>query len=252
MTMRVLIVEDEAPARRRLENIIRDLEPESDIIAAVESGREAERVIRSKSPDLIFMDIELSDGSCFETLDNLQISQPVIFITAYDEYALKAFELNSVDYLIKPVSREKIRQSLEKLRRMRDSLVETKPFVFSSDLLDRSPYKRRFLVKRGQRLYPINDSEIAYFYARDKLVWLITHEQKKYVVNFALTELEDLLDPDQFFRLNRQFVANIDAIRELEKYFKGQVTVRLVPQAGEQVVVSRRQTPLLKEWLGYE
>lgn len=252
--MRILICEDEAPAQRQLKSIVEELEPSAEIIAAVETGREAGRIIRRENPDLIFMDIELSDGSCFDTLQNLEIRQPIIFTTAYDEYALKAFEMNSVDYLVKPISRDKVEGSLAKLRRMQASMIETRPFIFSKDLLNQARYKRRFLVKLGQRLLPVNDREVAYFQASDKLVLLVTHEGRKYVVDYTLSELEDLLDPRQFFRLNRQFIASLDAISELESYFKGQVTVNLVPDPDgeDQVVISRRRTPELKSWLGQD
>lgn len=252
--MRILICEDEAPAQRQLKSIVEELEPTAEIIAAVETGREAGQIIRRENPDLIFMDIELSDGSCFDTLQNLEIRQPIIFTTAYDEYALKAFEMNSVDYLVKPISRDKVEGSLAKLRRMQASMIETRPFIFSKDLLNQARHKRRFLVKLGQRLLPINDREVAYFQASDKLVLLVTHEGRKYVVDYTLSELEDLLDPRQFFRLNRQFIASLDAISELESYFKGQVTVNLVPDPDgeDQVVISRRRTPELKSWLGQD
>lgn len=248
--MNILICEDEAPARKQLIRFINMVQPEATIIATVDTGKEARKYIEKEDLDLIFLDIELADGPCFETLDDLQFDIPVIFTTAYDEYALKAFELNSVDYLVKPITRKSISGAFQKLDNLRSVLAEA-PFVMKKDLFNKELYKERFLVKIGRKLIPISSSDIAYFQAEEKLVFLVTNAGKRYVVNYTLLELEDLLDPEQFFRLNRQFISSHAAIKLLEPYFKGQVIVELEPKTAQEVVVSRNQTPLLKRWMGY-
>lgn len=246
--MRILICEDEAPASKMLFNLIKEVEPSVEIIAIVETGEEAINVINKENLDLIFMDIELADGSCFETLAGIELNTPVIFTTAYDEYALKAFELNGIYYLVKPISIEKVQKALSKFFELKKILGDEGTFKFSNDFLTRKCYKNRFLVKLGRKLFPIGVNKIAYFMARDKMVWLVTNNDKKYIVNFTLSELEETLNPTEFFRLNRQFLAALSSIKNLEPYFKGQVTVSLLPNQ-EEVIVSRNKTPELKAWL---
>lgn len=248
--MNVLICEDEAPARKQIAKIISEVNPDAAIVALVETGEEALSAIRKYDLGLIFMDIELADGSCFETLDKVEINTPIIFTTAYDEYALKAFKLNSIDYLVKPITKNDIESAFEKYSKMRRSFEDTSAFRFSRSVMNGSSYKERFLVKLGRKLFPIQTSEIAYFMAKDKLVWLITKERKKYIVNFTLNDLEDILNPKKFFRMNRQYITNIESVKDLEPYFKGQVTVNLIPPVDEDIIVSRNRTPELKEWLG--
>lgn len=248
--MKVLICEDEAPARKQISKNITDVREDADIVASVETGEEALSAIRKYDLDLIFMDIELADGPCFETLDKIEINVPIIFTTAYDEYALKAFKLNSIDYLVKPISKQDIENAFNKFERMKRTFKDSPGFKFSRSLMDSNHYKERFLVKLGRKLFPVDTSDIAYFMAKDKLVWLVTEERKKYIVNFTLSDLEEMLDPKVFFRLNRQFITNIKAVKDLEPYFKGQVSVNIIPQVDENIIVSRSKTPELKDWLG--
>ncbi|MAL18800.1 MAG: DNA-binding response regulator [Balneola sp.] len=248
--MNVLICEDEAPARKQISKNIKEVYPDVHIVAAVETGEEALSVIQNVDLDLIFMDVELADGPCFETLDKVEIHTPVIFTTAYDEYALKAFKLNSIDYLVKPISRQDIESGFEKYKKMKQSFEEVPSFKFKREIFQEKNYKERFLVKLGRKLFPLNTNEIAYFMASDKLVWLVTNEKKRYIVNFTLSELEEILDPEIFFRLNRQFITNVNAVKDLEPYFKGQVTVNLLPPVEEEIIISRNKTPELKDWLG--
>ena len=248
--MNILVCEDEAPARKQISKHIMEVKPGVKIIAAVETGEEALSVIRENDLDLIFMDIELADGPCFETMDKVEIRTPIIFTTAYDEYALKAFKLNSIDYLVKPISKKDVEMAFQKYRKMKKGFEDAPNFKFSSSVMTGNQFKERFLVKLGRKLFPINTSEVAYFMAKDKLVWLVTKERKKYIVNFTLTDLEDMLDPEIFFRLNRQYITCIDAVKDLESYFKGQVSVNITPPVDEEIIVSRNKTPELKEWLG--
>lgn len=248
--MKILICEDEAPASKQISKHIKEVQEDAEIVAAVETGEEALSVMRKYDLDLIFMDVELADGPCFETLDKIEISTPIIFTTAYDEYALKAFKLNSIDYLVKPISRDDIARGFQKYQKMKQAFDDGLAFKFTKEILHDTNYKDRFLVKLGRKLFPLHIDDIAYFMASDKLVWLVTKERKKYIISFTLTELEEMLNPEIFFRLNRQFITHIDSVKDLEPYFKGQVTVNLTPPVEDEIVISRSKTPELKDWLG--
>ncbi len=250
--LNVLICEDEAPAGKLLQSYLEEISPGISIEGILETGEEAKNLILEKegSIDLIFMDIELADGPCFNTLDEMELTIPVIFTTAYDEYALRAFKLNSVDYLVKPITKEDVQSALEKFDSMRNVFLETGNFRFTKTFFEQKSFKERFLVKLGRKLFPVKTEDIAYFLATDKMVWLVTDQSKKYIINYTLNDLEELLDPEMFFRLNRQFIANVSAIQELEPYFKGQVTAKLHPVPDIEVIVSRNKTPELKSWLG--
>ncbi|MBO6525273.1 MAG: response regulator transcription factor [Balneolaceae bacterium] len=248
--MNILICEDEAPARKQIARLITQACKEANIVEAVETGEEALSAIRKYELDLIFMDVELADGPCFETLNEIEIRTPVIFTTAYDEYALKAFSLNSIDYLVKPISRADIEKAFNKYNKIKESFESAPGFTFSKGIMNRENYKDRFLVKLGRKLFSLHTSEIAYFLSQDKMVWLVTTNRKRYIINYTLSELEEILDPKQFFRLNRQFITHIEAIKELEPYFKGQVTVHITPSVDEEIIISRSKTPDLKKWLG--
>lgn len=250
--LNVLICEDETPAGKLLKSYLNEIDAGISIEGILETGEEAKEVIlnRGEHIDLIFMDIELADGPCFNTLDQMELTIPIIFTTAYDEYALKAFRLNSVDYLVKPITKEDVKSALDKFNTMRATFTESENFRFTKSFFEQKVYKDRFLVKLGRKLFPLKTQEIAYFMATDKMVWLVTDQNKKFIINYTLNDLEELLDPGSFFRLNRQFISNISAIRELEPYFKGQVAAKLDPFPDIEVIVSRNKTPELKSWLG--
>ncbi len=248
--MNVLICEDEKPAQKHLSKIIKQIKEDVNIVDIVETGRDALNRIRKYDLDLIFMDIELGDGPCFETLDSITINVPIIFTTAYDEYALKAFKLNSIDYIVKPISKENVMNALNKFDLLKQSFQAGSGFIFSKEMIYTSNYKNRFLVKLGRKLFPLNSDDIAYFIAQDKMVFIITFDRKRYIINYTLSELEEMLDPEKFFRVNRQYIVNVNSIKEVEAYFKGQVTVNISPPVDEDIIVSRSKTPELKNWLG--
>ncbi len=247
--MKILICEDEALAGSHLARIVRGIRPDAEILAVLETGKQVAAWLSQVTPDLVFMDIELADGPCFASLDGVEIGCPVVFATAYDHYAVQAFRLNGIDYLIKPITEEQVAAAFEKLERMRGMLALAGPTVMRREMFEGRVYKERFLVKTGHKLLPVKVEDIAWFKAVDRLVWLYTAEGKKYIVNYTLGDLEGLLDPQRFIRLNRQYLASHGAIAELHPYFKGQVMVRLRPKTDDEIVVSRGQTPVLKAWL---
>lgn len=251
--MNVLVIEDEVYSARRLEKMLKELAPDMHILAMVESiAKSVQWLLEHPAPDLIFMDIQLSDGSSFEIFHKITVSAPVIFITAYDEYALQAFKVNSIDYLLKPIDKIELGRSLEKFNRLNQHSPAATPDVTQiiKSLRDSKPnYKTRFLVKTGQTFITIFTQDVAYFYSDHKLVYLITREGKKFLIDQTLEELEDQLDPKIYFRLNRQFVASVNAIGRLHNYFNHKLKVELVPPIDIEILISREKAPEFKTWL---
>jgi two-component system LytT family response regulator len=253
--MNVLIIEDEPLAAEKLSGLITACAPEANILGVVSSVEETVHWLNAHpAPDLLFSDIQIADGLSFEVFRQVEVTCPVIFTTAYDQYAIEAFEVNSIDYLLKPVKREKLAHSLEKFRQMRSNFA-TPPIQEQLDELMEmmksggKHFKTRFLVKQGTRIRPVKTEEIAYFYSRDKLTFLVDQQGKEFVVDHSLDEIVGLVNPTEFFRANRKFVISLEAAQEIHPYFKGRVKLMLSPPTKEEVIVSSERTPLFKTWL---
>lgn len=250
--MKVLIIEDEKIAADKIKSIISKLIVDVNILASIETIDESVQFLKTHQVDLIFMDIELADGNSFEIFNLVDVKCPIIFTTAYNKYAIKAFEFNSIDYLLKPISEEALQKALDNYYQMRE--------VFSYDDMNSTlqqlannlmeNYRTSFLVKSANNLIPISCQNIAYFFASDKWTYLVTMTSQKYILNYTLSQLEELLNPANFLRINRSYLTNKDSVTRLEPYLKGQVVACLNPDPKEKVVVSRKQTPILKTWLG--
>lgn len=254
--MKVLIIEDEAPAFRRLQKLIQEINPQVEIVEVLDSVKEAIKWFNTYTqPDLIFMDIQLADGLSFEIFEEVKVNKPVIFTTAYDEYTLKAFKVNSIDYLLKPLNKNDLAHSLQKFEEMQQLFGTPKAQEFQQLLASFKQntmsveYKSRFLIKTTDRLISLLEHEIAYFYTESGLVYVRTNKEKRYPLDYTLDDLEKLLDPKYFFRLNRQFITRLQAIHEIHKYFNGKLLVKLQPSYTEEVVVSREKASLFKRWL---
>jgi DNA-binding LytR/AlgR family response regulator len=251
--MKVLIIEDEAPASRRLQKILNEIDPSIEILACLESIDASVNWFReNKSYDLILMDIQLSDGLSFEIFKNVEIQNPVIFTTAYDEYAIQAFKVNSIDYLLKPIDRDELRNSLEKFHKLKESYSsETPGFIelMKNIKLSGPVYKSRFLIKIGPNLVIVPANQIAYFFADNKLVYFVTYQGKKYIAENSLEELEELLDPDIFYRANRKFIININSLVNISATFSGKLKLVLQPGTTEEVSVSREKAVDFKKWI---
>ena len=251
-----VIIDDEPLARDLIQNYLLDF-PTINVLTQCGDGFQGLKAIQELSPDLIFLDIQMPKITGFELLELLDDPKPIIiFTTAYDEYALKAFEVNSIDYLLKPIDVAKLAKSLQKLRQ-RQTLEEPANLYGQLNTLIRAmqggqkTYKNRFLVKLGDKLFPVPIENIRYFIAEDKLVFLITDQGKKFPVDFTLDELDDLLDPAIFFRLNRQYTSHIQSIEKAALHLNGKLRVFLnhvSPQ--EEIYVSREKAALFKDWLG--
>ena len=253
--MKALIIEDEPHARKELIRLLTASGKEIQVQQEIDSIEEAIEWFRSNpEPDVVFLDIQLADGISFEIFKEIEISAPVIFTTAYDEYAIRAFELNSIDYLLKPVTPEALNKALEKLEKIHQRPQATVPSISASQLdqllkLKGTEYKSRFLVRLGDQFYHINTQDVAYFMAEDNVVFLINSTGKRYIIDFTLEELEKKLDPKNFFRLNRAYLANVTSIKKVSKYFNSRLAIELQPSAEEKVILSRVRTVDFMKWM---
>ncbi|MDP1727145.1 MAG: LytTR family DNA-binding domain-containing protein [Bacteroidota bacterium] len=253
--MNILIIEDEAPALNRIRKLVKELDINIEILGTADSISSAVNLFnRFPEAELALMDIELADGQSFEIFNQVQITCPVIFTTAYDEFALKAFKVNSIDYLLKPIDPQELKQAIDKFNTLQQTKQETQIVnigallnSFKKDLVQ--SYKQRFLIKIGHKLESIPCIEIAYFMAADKLVYLVNKEGKRYIIDHTLEELSQMLDPKNFFHLNRQFLCNIESIKSINSYFNGKLKVQLKPDVNDEVLVSREKANDFKNWL---
>ncbi|MBC6988709.1 LytR/AlgR family response regulator transcription factor [Hymenobacter sp. BT491] len=253
--MKTLLIEDEQFAADILADMIRAVRPDTDLLATLGSVEEAvEWLSTHQAPDLIFCDIHLSDGSSFDIFSQVEIKCPIIFTTAYNQYAIEAFKVNSVDYLLKPVRREDVANALRKYEESKqhylaDGLGKLQGLLQSLQGLQ-PQLRSRFLVKNGQSIKVVQLHDIAYFQAEDAVVFLVTNEKKRYILNFTLDQLEEQLDKQLFFRVNRQFLVHINAVSEVKPYLKGRLYLLVNPAAHEDVFVSSSRAAAFKQWLG--
>lgn len=254
--MKVVLIEDEQHAANALEAIICKLRPETEIVATLGSVEEAVEWLRlHRSPELIFCDIHLSDGNSFEIFRQVEVKCPVIFTTAYNQYAIEAFQVNSVGYLLKPIKAEEVAKAIRKYEELQQHHL-AQELANLQNLLQhaqqpamRQTGKTRFMVKSGQTIKAIPSEEVAYFLAEEGVVFLITVEGKRFIVNYTLDQLEEKLDKNFFFRANRQLIVHIDAVKEVKPYFKGRLYLLLNPDAGAEMIISSNKAPVFKEWL---
>lgn len=253
--IRVVIVEDEPLAAERLGIILSQYDSSAVTIACLESVEDSVKWFQQNAlPDLVFLDIELGDGNSFEIFKQIEIRCPVIFTTAYDQYAIDAFRLNSIDYLLKPVTQEAMTRAMNKFK---DLSVSNVSASLINQLLENrnghseKAFKNRFLVKLGSRLFFLDTTDIAWFFADDKTVYLVSTEGVKYAVDFTLEKLEQMLNPNQFFRLNRKIIVNADSIKEIKTFINSRLKIHLAAnKQSEEVVVSRERVQAFKEWAG--
>jgi len=250
--MKLIIIEDELPALRRLSKMLLELMPEAEILGSADTIDGAVALFQQhKDAQLALMDIELADGQSFEIFNRIAVHIPIIFTTAYDEFALKAFKVNSIDYLLKPIDPDELKQALEKFKKLQSpsNTVNLQELLVSFNQKTETNFKQRFLVKMGQKYLSINISEVAYFNANEKVVYLVTKDQKKYIIDYTLDELEGMVEPKAFFRLNRQYLSKIDAIESISSYFNGKLKIQLNPNVVDEVLVSRERASEFKQWL---
>lgn len=248
--MRVVILEDEPLARRRLAECIEACDPATEIAASLAGVAEALPWFRGHThPDLLFADIQLGDGTSFDVLRQVRIECPVVFTTAYDDYVLEAFQTNGIDYLLKPIKQEAVAAALEKYARLRGHFLADHA-ALAQALRRPAGARERFLVRKGNEFLSVRTADVAYLFSEHKLVFLVTRDGKRYVLDKALTEWESELEPGRFFRLNRNYLVCIDAVARCTPHPKGRLLVELRPATTAEVIVSQERAAAFKRWLG--
>lgn len=250
--MKILIIEDETPNFLRLQKLLNDIIPEAEIVGPADSVAAAKDILSCRTFDIILADIRLSDGLVFEAFDEAVIKSPVIFTTAYDEYAIKAFKYNGVDYLLKPIAKTELEASLKK--------VQDKSGVFKGEDLNKLyrllqnggvRYRERFLVQEKDGYNIIMADDVRYIYFEGGITRLFLKDGHRFIIDQPLNELEEQLDPKRFFRATRQHIVNIDGVERISNWFNRKVKIHLADYQDVEIIVSKEKTSFLKQWLGY-
>lgn len=248
--MNAVIVEDEEFAAKRLSQLINSLAPEITIVAHINSVENGTKWFASNPlPDLIFLDIQLNDGYGFDILDGLQEHPPVIFTTAYNEFAIRGFKYNGLDYLLKPIVKDELKKALEKFKRNITRQDSSNSNLEDLKELFQKEYKHRFMVKVGNMFKSFNVEDIAYFKSHEGLIYLYTHSSQAYPIEYTIDQLEQILNPIHFFRINRKFMVSVKSVVEIHSYFNSRLLLKILPKEEEQVIVSRERTTNFKRWL---
>ncbi len=253
--MDILIIEDEQLGAEKLARLIKSIDESIQIVGNTRSIKSSvEWLMEHEHPDIILMDIELTDGQSFEIFSHLSIKSMVIFTTSYDEYALQAFKVNSVDYLLKPIKKEELKTALDKFQewqvKFSSPAVNIQQLINGLKQQQPKSWRARFLVKQGQKLVSIETSEIAYLYAEGRLSYFITWDKQKYVLDYTIEELEEMLDPQQFYRANRAFLIHIKSVSQIHPYFNSKLKLDLQPATDKEVLISREKAAEFKDWMG--
>jgi two-component system LytT family response regulator len=252
--MKIAIIEDEEMAVQQLKTHLHEAVPDAELVAVIDTVEEAVSWLQSRpAVDVIFLDIHLADGSCFTIFQQCNIDTPVIFTTAYDQYAIKAFDVNSIDYLLKPVRPERLQQAIDRFRRLTNHnqpiISEQQLQLITRELTKAPVYKRHFLIPYKDRLIPVQADDFAWFEIKGGVVRGITFDKKHLLLDESLDELAALLNPEIFYRANRQFMINRKAIREIEYYFNGRFCLHLMPAPEEPVLISKAKAGQFREWM---
>jgi len=254
--MKVLIVEDEPYAQNELKRLLARTEKDMEVLECIDSVEETvEWFQNNEEPDLLFLDIQLSDGLSFDIFRQVSIKAPVIFTTAYDEYAIQAFKVNSIDYLLKPLKFEELVGALNKLSGLTERFGKNEVGGLNAEQigqlleLHKPKYKSRFIAKVGDQIKYVDVSDVAFFRAEDNEVMLITRNNNRYIVDYTLDELNNILDPASFFRANRSYIVTIGSIKKISKYFNSRLHLELNPNADDTILISRVRVPDFMKWI---
>jgi DNA-binding LytR/AlgR family response regulator len=251
--MNVLIIEDEPQAAKRMETLMKELEPSVNIVGKIDSVKKAVQWIAGNPPpDLILMDIQLADGISFSIFEKCHVQSPVIFTTAYDEYALKAFKVNSIDYILKPVDKDELSAALKKFKNMKRTAPDTKLLldnIGQAVQMLTKRYKSRFMIKVGEHLKTIETTSLLYFYSQDKATFCYTVDNRSLILDYTLEQLEEMTDPAIFFRVNRKYLVSATAITDIISYTNSRLKLKLKGSQDDDIIVARERVQDFKEWL---
>lgn len=248
--MRILIIEDERPAANRLKKLLEPHFSEAEFIAELDTVKKSINWFQENKPaDLIFCDIQLADGISFEIFENIKLSTPIIFTTAYDQYAIKAFQVNAVDYLLKPIDPEELKRAISKF-----NLQQLKPALDFSALTsyleqNKKNYKSRYLVRFGEKIQSISTEDVSFFYSEERVTFLQTFEGKKFVLDSTLEQVESQVDPKQFFRINRKYLCSYPSISDIFTYSNSRLKIKLHHCQDDDILISREKVSDFKNWL---
>jgi len=250
--MKTVIIEDEIFAARRLENMIKEIDPAIAIEAKLESVEESVAWFGThKQPDLIFLDIQLEDDLSFAIFEQVAVHSKIIFTTAFDEYAIKAFKHNSIDYLLKPIDKEELGRAIEKYRSWTAEKLQMVDAALLRDLLRPHPsYRERFMVTVGDKLKSVNVADIAYFYSTSGITFMVMNSNTRFAIDYSLDNLKEMVNSKEFFRVNRQFLVRLTAIDKAFVFPKSRLKLALVPPSDTDVFVSIDKTHEFKQWMG--
>ena len=248
----ILIIEDEPLAAKRLAKLLLEVDPDINIVEVLDSVEESIPWLEENGtlPELIFMDIHLADGLSFDILDKIKVDIPIIFATAYDQYAIRAFKHNSVDYLLKPIDQEELSASWQKFKKheLKSEQIDYQALIQAMKPT-KLEFQKRFIVSSGEKIKSIKIEDVAYFFGQKKYVFLVSKDNRKYIIDYTLGKLENLLDPEEFFRINRQYIIKFDAIQNMYAYSKSRIKIDLNPPGEIEAIVSIDKSRLFKEWL---
>jgi DNA-binding LytR/AlgR family response regulator len=252
--MKVLIVEDEPLAVAQLSGLIQSLRPNIEIVGVCDTVKSTVRWVEENSlPDLAFFDIQLGDGLSFGIFDQVAFTSPVIFTTAYNEYAIQAFKVNSIDYLLKPIRRDDMERALLKFEQQTSysntSSIQPEMLAIIRNSLSGKSYKKRFLIKIGERLKAVNTSDVSFFYSLEKATFMKTHEGKNYLLDQTLETIEELVDPEQFFRINRKYLVALESIKDVVAYSNSRLKLKVAQADDDDFLVAREKVKTFKSWL---
>lgn len=248
---KILIIEDERLAAEKLERMVSKLRPDWTLLGPIETVNHAVKWLASNpSPDLILMDIQLADGISFEIFDEVEITSPIIFTTAFDEYAIRAFKVNSIDYLLKPIDPDALEAALKKFERLNNILSIDKMKIENVRQQMSQTYKSRFLVKVGNNMISLLTRDIELFFISERSVFIRTFQGKTYDLDYSLDQIQQLIDPDQFFRINRNFMVNIDSVSKMISYSSSRIKLELQPEyKSDELIVAREKVGEFKKWM---
>ena len=254
--MKVLIIEDEIPAQRMLQEMLAEMDDKIEVVGCLNSvASSVDWFNNNPHPELVLMDIQLSDGISFDILRQTVINSMIIFTTAYDEYAIQAFKVNSLDYLSKPIDKDELQAAFNKYEHYSNTFIRHKntqlDYTEIASIIKKaeSQYRKRFLIQTNEDFFQLTVEQIAYFYSLEKITFAVTFDLRKYPLNFSLENLKEQLDPDMFFKVNRQIIININAIQKIHSFFQGKLVISSKPAYSEKIIVGKDKAASFKRWL---